>query len=157
MNDSRKRIIDIATALSENKRFALQDLVEALIKWQAEGKSKGSLRDGLAEEKLRAAYAAFLDVKAFQVGQIVRWKRMLKNTKFPDYGEPLVVMELVEPPIIDNREDSGSQYFRQRLDMVAGFLDDDDELVRYYFDSRRLEPYTDDVDVEPPIAAQNVT
>lgn len=80
--------------------------------------------------------------KSLQPGMLAQWKQGMKNRKTPDYDVPVMVVEVLEQPIIDTTFDSGSVYFRERLDIILGFLDEDDELGMLHYDSRRLEPYT---------------
>ena len=80
--------------------------------------------------------------KSLQPGMLAQWKPGMKNRATPDYGAPMVVVEVLEPPIIDSKFDSGSVYFRERLDLVLGFVDEDDEFYSFHYNSRRFEPYT---------------
>jgi len=54
----------------------------------------------------------------------------------------MMVVELLEQPVVDSTFESGSIYFRERLDIILGFLDEDDEFCLLHYDSRRFEPYT---------------
>lgn len=63
--------------------------------------------------------------KSLQPGMLAQWKAGMKNRTSPDYGAPMIVVEVLEPPIIDTKFDSGSVYFRERLDLVLGFVDKD--------------------------------
>jgi len=76
--------------------------------------------------------------EAFKTGDIVQWKKGLKNTKRPDYNQQCVVMETF-PPIFTNKRGSGSSGFREPDDVRIGVLDEDGDLMIYLFDSRRFE------------------
>lgn len=80
--------------------------------------------------------------KSFKPGMLVQWKPGMKNRTGIGYCEPRIVMEILDPPIIDTKFDSGSCYFRERLDIVLGYLDEDNELLAHHADSRRFELYT---------------
>ena len=80
--------------------------------------------------------------RSLRPGMLAQWKPGMKNRRTPDYGVPMMVVELLEPPIIDTTFESGSVYFRERLDIILGFLDEDDEFCMLHYDSRRFEPYT---------------
>ncbi|MDE1964089.1 MAG: hypothetical protein KGI42_09340 [Xanthomonadaceae bacterium] len=80
---------------------------------------------------------------SLQPGMLARWKPGMKNRTSPDYGAPMMVVEVLEQPIIDTTFDSGSIYFRERLDIVLGFLDADDEFCTLHYDSRRFEPFAE--------------
>ena len=74
-------------------------------------------------------------------GMLVQWKPGMKNRKTPEYGMPMIVVQVLEQPIIDTSFDSGSVYFRERLDIILGFLDADDDFCMIHYDSRRFEPH----------------
>ena len=77
---------------------------------------------------------------AFVKGQFVAWKPGLKNRKFPDYGEPAIVIAVMSSPIFDQSEISaGSPYFQEPLTLVIGNYCDD-EFLEFRVDGRRFEP-----------------
>lgn len=112
-----------------------------------------TLVDGDADEKHVAARrhcaklsTGFLQFsnkaeKSLQPGMLARWKEGMKNRRTPDYDIPMVVVAVLDQPIIDSTFDSGSVYFRERLDIILGFLDEDGEFCALHYDSRRFEPY----------------
>lgn len=77
----------------------------------------------------------------FKVGDIVKWKPNLKNRSMPEYGDPLIVLEILENPLFDNEQGPGSTYFNEPLDIVLGLIADEGEFISFYFDSRRVEPF----------------
>ena len=90
-------------------------------------------------EKLQDAFERFNVQNQFKLGDIVQWKKGLKNAKFTG---PFVVIDILEQPVLDEDEDgSRSQYFREQLDCILGFIDSDGDLVAHHYDSRRFEPY----------------
>lgn len=93
---------------------------------------------------LRVGYQRFTDgsEKYLQPGMLAQWKAGMKNRKTPDYGEPMMVVEVLEQPIIDTTFDSGSVYFRERLNLVLGFLEEDGSFSMLHYDARRFESYT---------------
>jgi hypothetical protein len=73
-------------------------------------------------------------------GDFVRWKSGLKNKKYPKEGEPAYVLEVLEKQIIKEDKDPGSPYFREPLDIVLAFLEEEDgDLLIFHYDSRRFE------------------
>ncbi len=94
--------------------------------------------------ELAASFQRFVNgaEKSLQPGMLAQWKPSMKNRRSPDYGVSMVVVEVLEQPIIDTTFDSGSVYFRERLDIILGFVDEDDEFYMVHYDSRRFEPYT---------------
>ncbi|UZR29205.1 hypothetical protein [Methylococcus mesophilus] len=96
---------------------------------------------------LRTRYRLFFQTHRFAPGDLVTWKPGLKNRRIPRYGQPAVVVALLEPPVLDHEEESGSTYFREPLDLVLGVVWDRDpgrgEFVTFHFDSRRFQPWRD--------------
>lgn len=95
--------------------------------------------------ELAAGFQQFSDgaEKTLEPGMLAQWKHGMKNRRTPDYGVPMMVVEVLNLPVIDTTFESGSIYFRERLDIVLGFLDEDDEFCLLHYDSRRFEPYTE--------------
>lgn len=77
----------------------------------------------------------------FQMGQLVKWKRHLQNKTVPQFNQPAVVLEIVEP-FVDPVQDSNSIYYREKLDMRVGvILVTTGDMLPYYVSSNRFEPY----------------
>lgn len=94
--------------------------------------------------ELAASQARFCNgaEQSLRPGMLAQWKPGMKNRRTPDYGVPMIVVEVLDKPTIDSAFESGSVYFRERLDIILGFLDEDDEFCMLHYDSRRFEPYT---------------
>lgn len=82
--------------------------------------------------------------KTLRVGMLAMWKPGLKNRRFPAYGQPAIVVELLDPPLLDHEEEAGMTYYREPLDMQMGILHRDGDFLVYHFDSRRFQPYEQD-------------
>ncbi len=82
--------------------------------------------------------------KALRPGMLAVWKPGLKNRRFPAYGHPAIVVELLDPPLLDHEEESGMTYYREPLDLQMGILHRDGDFLVYHFDSRRFQPYEQD-------------
>jgi len=94
-------------------------------------------------DSLRSAKNAFEKVYDFKLGDIVIWKKGLKNKARPALNEPAIVMEILEEPLKDETEKgAGSAYFNEPLDLVLGMIDDEGDLLIFYYDKRRFQPYT---------------
>jgi hypothetical protein len=79
--------------------------------------------------------------RALRPGLLATWKPGLKNRRFPRYGESVVVVALLDPPIVNPDEEAGSPYFREPLDLVLGVVRGDDrEFLVYHADRRRFQP-----------------
>ena len=76
----------------------------------------------------------------FSPGQIVQWKAGMRNRFLPAYGELAIVMEVLNPPILDtDAENAGTNYFREPLSLVLGLHDPDGDFQIFHFDGRRFE------------------
>lgn len=95
---------------------------------------------------LRERYQSLMERHAFAPGDLVGWKPGMKNKRVPRYGQPAVVIEVLETPVLDGIEEAGSTYFREPLDLVLGMIWDSPpgrgDLVTFHFDSRRFQPWT---------------
>jgi hypothetical protein len=94
--------------------------------------------------KLNDCYALFKVENQFAKGQLVKWKKGLKNRKYPRYEEPAVVLEVLDSPIYSGDPESVSPYFREPLDIVLGVIIQDDFEV-FYYDRRRLTAYKETI------------
>lgn len=79
--------------------------------------------------------------KSLQPGTLVQWKPDMKNRQTPEYGLPMVVVDVLAAPFLDTKFDSGSIYFREPLDLILGFIDEDGEFSTLHYDSRRFEAF----------------
>lgn len=80
--------------------------------------------------------------RALRPGMFAVWKPGLKNRRFPRYGEPVVVVALLDEPIINPSDESGSPYFKEPLDLLVGVVRGDDrEFLVYHADRRRFQPH----------------
>ncbi len=94
--------------------------------------------------KLQAAREAFGRVYDFKPGDLVVWKKGLKNKARPALGEPAIVVQTLETPLRDQAKESGTPYFNEPLDLALGLLDEDEDFVIFHYDRRRFEPYQAD-------------
>ena len=83
----------------------------------------------------------YLTEHRFVQGDLVTWKPGLRNRKMPDYGEPMVVVEVLAEPVYDQTADSGSPYFREPLTVLCLLIDEDGDALVFYYDAHRLMPY----------------
>jgi hypothetical protein len=92
---------------------------------------------------LRERFAVLNAKHQFAPGDLVTWKAGLKNRRVPRYGEPAVVVSVLDAPVLDSEQESGSTYFRDPLDLVLGVIWDRDpgrgDFVTFHFDGRRFE------------------
>lgn len=93
--------------------------------------------------KLNERFELFRSEYVFKEGQLVSWKKGLKNRKYPRYGEPAVVLKILEKPVFSEEKESGSPYFMEPLDMILGVIINDNFEI-FYYDKRRFIPFNDD-------------
>ena len=95
--------------------------------------------------RLRSLFARLNDgrERSLKPGMLAVWKPGLKNRNWPDYGQPAVVMAVMEEPIFDHTDRSGSPYFREPLDLLLGVLMEGADFLVWHFDARRFQPVSD--------------
>ncbi|HEY9804496.1 MAG TPA: hypothetical protein V6D25_29460 [Leptolyngbyaceae cyanobacterium] len=91
--------------------------------------------------QLKYACENLLKKENFAVGQIVKWKKHLKNRKLPYRNQPAIVVSLLDKPVISTTDESGSPYFLETLDIILGIIVDDGTFLTFYYDSRRFQSY----------------
>lgn len=94
---------------------------------------------------LRQRFESLNDHHRFAPGDLVCWKPGLRNRRWPLYGKPAVVLEVLPAPVFDMEKDSGDAYFREPLDVVLGMFVEGGpcrgDFVGWHFDSRRFQPW----------------
>lgn len=81
----------------------------------------------------------------FRAGDLVTWKPGLKNGRYPEKNYPAVVTRIYEEPLSRADMESGSNHFREPLDLVI-LVDTGDEVSEFHVDSRRFKPYRGPID-----------
>lgn len=116
-------------------------LIEALLeKLSSEDNAEVNIEE--YTQKLLSTTKRFqIEKHTFKEGDLVVWKQGLKHKQVPDYGVPAVVIKVLAEPILDNEAPLASPYYREELDVLLGILDDDDDLLCFYYDSKRFEPF----------------
>ena len=91
-------------------------------------------------QQLSAALAALHRPRAepLAVGDIVRWKPGMRDCKVPKDAQQVVVMETF-PAYYSDKKGACSTGFREPIDVRLAFLDEDDDVRMFVFDSRRFE------------------
>ena len=95
---------------------------------------------------LRKRLNSFIEENKFAPGQIVVWKEAMRNRSRPDNGQPAIVVEVLDPPLVNPsaaEKGSSSPYFNEPLDLIIGILDEDGDWLTYHMDSRRFRPLED--------------
>ncbi len=90
--------------------------------------------------QLTDLYNKFDILNEFKKGQIVKWKKGLKNKRLPHEEQYAIVIEIFDKPIYGDF-DAGTPYFREPLDLALGFIGDNDDFIIFHYDKRRFEPF----------------
>jgi hypothetical protein len=98
-------------------------------------------------EALRSAHSFYEQSHEFQPGQLVRWKPRLRNKRLPEYGEPAIVIDVLDEPVLNIAEPADSPYYREPLSLVLGVFDGAGDLVCFHFDAQRFEPALDETTI----------
>ena len=91
-------------------------------------------------ELLQAARRDYNVHHKFEPGMIVRQKKGCSIYNHVSSNKIAIVMQVLAVSILDPREETGSPFYRQYVDMVIGERSDDGDLLFYHVDSRRFEP-----------------
>lgn len=121
-----------------------QDVIAELLKNLREKDSENEEEQSYGEEhlaQLREACDNLLKKEDFEVGQIVKWKKDLKNRRLPQRNQPAIVVRVLDEPIVSSDDESGSPYFLEKLDIVLGVMSKDGTFITFYYDSSRFESY----------------
>lgn len=99
-------------------------------------------KDTPLADRLRACQQQLAVQHTFKRGQLVQWKKRMKNRRTPEYGKPVIVVDVLETPIYDTAsKGAGTPYFREPLTLVAGRIHSDGDFICFHYDGRRFEPY----------------
>lgn len=102
------------------------------------------LREPGFAARLRQAAEMFLTPHPLTAGEYVQWKPGMKNRRFPEYGEPTVVIEVLDAPVqVEQTPDD--EDLAEHLDLRLGLLLRDSRFVVFHFDRRRFEPYAEPI------------
>lgn len=108
---------------------------------------EGALEDlqGDLGAVLRERFEVFTRQHPFKPGDLVGWKPGLRNRKVPTYDAPAIVIEVLDEPVLDKSEESGSAYYREPHDLILGVIWDREpergHFVTFHYDSRRFQPW----------------
>lgn len=86
-------------------------------------------------DDLERAHQAYGEIEVFESGQLVQWKPLMRNQRFPGPGYPAVVVSYIEEPQL---RDKDGDLFTEPHDIILGVLDGDQSLRVSSFPSRRF-------------------
>lgn len=100
------------------------------------------LASDVQETILKSAFKQFTTEVKFKAGDLITPKRGLEHYSIFDAGDPCIVMEVIDPPIINNRlADFGTNHFLDRDDLRIGSVGSDGNVSVFAVDSRYFEHY----------------
>jgi len=110
-------------------------------------------RKPASAERLRSLGESYLIANSYNPGELLQWKEGLKDAKWPDYSEPVVVLE-VAPGRRSSGTDSDNHH-NEPADIRVGVLHNESKhgqmLYGYWMDSNRFEPYTEPAAAAAPV------
>ncbi len=123
----------------EIERALVQAVIRSILEDVADDETS-TRSEGMEARRILDFYRDLSEKHQFQVGDLITWKRGLKNGKYPRQGYPAIVTRIYDTPLIREDMDSGSNHYREPLDMVI-LVDTGDEVSEFHVDSRRFRPY----------------
>jgi len=86
---------------------------------------------------------------AYGVGDMVKWKKGMRNRRFPTADGVAIVTHVYPSPVYDKKaKESGSPQFHDPMSVILGVIDEDGDFVEFHYDGNRFERATDS-DVPP--------
>lgn len=127
--------------MSELSEKSIEEVVRKIIFQRTEKGGEETLNEPHEElSKLKQKVNSFLQPSPkFNTGDVVKWKKGLKNKKYPKEEQLAIVIQELEEPVIQGERDSGTPYFREPLDLILGVLDQEGDLMLFHYDKRRFE------------------
>ena len=91
--------------------------------------------------RLQEGIDAYNTQFSFKPGDVIELKPFLRNKRLPNYGQPIIVAEVLDCPIQGNTADTGSPHFAESLDIRCGVREEDGDVLFFYYNSRRFMPF----------------
>jgi hypothetical protein len=98
-------------------------------------------RKKLPPEELRRLGELYNQRHEFKVGDLVTFKPGMSDSKFPNEGEPAVVVETRPGRRVEGRQ--FTQMFDIPADIRIGLADYSGDFLCYWMDGNRFQPYVD--------------
>lgn len=96
-------------------------------------------------ERLITLSRSYEQMEEFHVGDLVKWKPGMRNTRQPQYTQVAIVSAVFECPQYFTDKSAGSSLFREPTTMKIAFVDNnDDEFVEYSVDGHRFTKADED-------------
>lgn len=102
---------------------------------KAEEAYEANVRRSEYEDNLREALRIFESKVQFGSGDLVQWKKFMKDSFLPHNGAPAIVVRYLDEAILVGKNGA---VLTEPLDIVLGFLDGDNEFVTGHYSSNRF-------------------
>ncbi|MEV8130723.1 hypothetical protein AB0O54_06240 [Pseudarthrobacter oxydans] len=90
-------------------------------------------------QRLEAMHAAYAAPNEFNQGDFVQWKPHMRNRRFPFYGRPAIVVEVLDAPLAQAAD---GELLDEPANIRLGVLHPGDEFNVYLFNSNRFTNWT---------------
>ena len=91
--------------------------------------------------RLQEGIDAYNTPFSFKPGDVIELKPFLRNKQLPNYGQPIIIIEVLDCPIHRNATNTSSVNFAESLDIRCGVRDEDGDVLFFYYNSRRFMPF----------------
>lgn len=95
-----------------------------------------------AVTRIADAGVAFLQTNKFSLGSMVQWKPGMRVARLLAYGQPAVVLQVLNEPIVDEDASAMDPSRAHMCDLLIGVETPNHQFMTFYADSRRLEHFT---------------
>lgn len=126
----------------EQKKDLLKSFFKAILN-EEEISSKGEKVQEVLPDLLTELRRTYEDKIELRPGDLIQWKNKLKNRKLPKYGDPAIVMEVLESPVLNTHGNVGDSNFNEACDIKIGMYIED-TFVMFYVDGHRFQKYHKD-------------
>ncbi len=124
---------------------ALAKAVMSSLGEESESNTGGKRPPEIEARRIIDLYNDMNTTSRFAIGDLVTWKQGLKNGRYPQKNYPAIVTRIYDEPINRSDMESGSNHFREPLDLVI-LVDTGDEVSEFHVDSRRFKHYDGGID-----------
>ena len=101
----------------------------------------GNIKDTGSPEVLKELGQRYLAKSSMVPGDLVTWKKGLRDSRFPEYGKPVVVIEIVPGQRRPLEGDASGNHCGELIEMRIGVTDDDGDLTCFWVNANRFDPY----------------
>ena len=104
-------------------------------------------------ERLITLSRSYEQMEDFRVGDLVKWKPGMRNTRNPQYSQVAIVSAVYDCPQLNTDKSAGSSFFREPATIKIAIIDStDDEFIEYSVDGHRFMKVDEDECVPRKVA-----